>query len=60
MFSNQIIICKISFEIFDDTREKSKYLSTSKYFPSLFHFPVENENKQEILNNRRYQKDGKL
>ena len=50
MFSNQVIICQISFKIFDDTREKSKYLNTSGYFPSLFHFPVENEiNKKSSI-----------
>ena len=42
MFSNQITICQISFEIFDlkqiYTREKSKYLNSIRVFPFSFSF----------------------
>ena len=59
MFSNQITICQISFEIFDVkqiyTREKSKYLNSIRVFP-FFYFIFCCWNKQEIINKRRHEK----
>ena len=44
MFSNQITICQISFQIFDIyTREKSKYLNSIRVFPFFISFFCWNE-----------------
>ena len=66
MFSNQITICQISFEIFDLKQiyswEKSKYLNSIRVFSFSFFFFIFllKWNKQEIFNKRRHAKDGKL
>ena len=63
-FSNQIIICQISFEIFEVTqiyaRKKSKYLNTIGIFPFFYFIFLLKWNKHEIFNKKRQQKDGKL
>ena len=58
----QIIICQISFEIFDAkqiyAREKGKCLNSIKVFPFLYFTFLLKWNKQEIFNKRRHTKDG--